>query len=82
MMEWFNNYSHGFMFVGRKPHLFGNDRNTIFWIGVNNLESKHCRREILYSTERCTKSSVTWQVCWTDVKNVKTYLWFRKGYIV
>ena len=31
MMEWFNNYSPGFMCVGgTKPHPFGNERHTIF----------------------------------------------------
>ena len=29
MMEWFNNYSPGFMCVDRKPHPFGNERHTI-----------------------------------------------------
>ena len=30
MMEWFNKYIPGFMCVGRKPHIFGNERHTIF----------------------------------------------------
>ena len=29
MMEWFNKYAPGFMYVGRKPHPFGNERHTI-----------------------------------------------------
>ena len=29
MMEWFNKWSPGFRCVGRKPHPFGNERNTI-----------------------------------------------------
>ena len=29
MMEWFNNWSPGFMCVVRKPHPFGNERNPI-----------------------------------------------------
>ena len=28
-MEWFKKWSSGFMCVGRNPHPFGNDRNTI-----------------------------------------------------
>ena len=48
MMEWFNKYSTGFMFVGRNPHPFGNDRHTIccgltsiIWI-AQNIEGKDC----------------------------------------
>ena len=29
MMEWFNNYSPVFVCVDRKPHIFGNDRDTV-----------------------------------------------------
>ena len=29
MMEWFDKYAPGFMYVGREPHLFGNERKTI-----------------------------------------------------
>ena len=29
IMEWFNKYYPGFMCVGRKPHLFGNESHTI-----------------------------------------------------
>ena len=29
MMEWFNKYAPVFMCVGRKPHPFVNERNTI-----------------------------------------------------
>ena len=29
MMKWFNKWSPGFMFVGHKPHPFGNERHTI-----------------------------------------------------
>ena len=29
MMEWFNNWAPGFMYVGRKPHPFGNEQHTI-----------------------------------------------------
>ena len=29
MMEWFNKYAPGFMFIGRKPHPFGNESHTI-----------------------------------------------------
>ena len=30
MMKWFIKWAPGFMFVGRKPHLFVNERHTIF----------------------------------------------------
>ena len=30
MMEWFNEYSPGFMCVVRKPHPFGNERHKCF----------------------------------------------------
>ena len=30
MMEWFNEYAPSFVFVGCKPHPFGNERHTIF----------------------------------------------------
>ena len=30
MMKWFNKYEPRLMCVGRKPHNFGNQRNTIF----------------------------------------------------
>ena len=29
MMDWFNKYETDFMCVGRKPHLFGNERHNI-----------------------------------------------------
>ena len=29
MMEWFNKYVNGFMYVGRKSHPLGNERHTI-----------------------------------------------------
>ena len=29
MIDWFNKYAPGFMCVGRKPHPFGNEGNTI-----------------------------------------------------
>ena len=29
MIVWFNTYAPGFMFVGFKPHTFGNERHTI-----------------------------------------------------
>ena len=48
MMEWFNNYSPGFMCVGGNPHPFGNERRIIF-CGLTSIlwraqivEGKYC----------------------------------------
>ena len=43
MMDWFNKYFHGFMSVGRKPHLFGDERHDMFW----RLTSIRWRENIL-----------------------------------
>ena len=43
MMEWFNKWDPGFMFVGRKPHPFGNDWHAIFLRSpLHSVESTDC----------------------------------------
>ena len=48
MVEWFNNYSPGFMCVDRKPHTSGNERHVIFYCLMSILwrahivEGKYC----------------------------------------
>ena len=48
MMEWFDKHAPGFTCVGRKPHTFGNEMQTIF-CGLTSilwraqiLEGKYC----------------------------------------
>ena len=60
-MEWFNKRAPGFIPVGRKPHPFGNERNTICCALTSNL----WRAQIVEGKDRPTE---TGKKKWEDLE--------------
>ena len=79
MMKCLNKYCPGFIFVGRKPHPFGNEHHTISF----SLTSILFRAMIVEGKDRPKELGQktlwkAWSNSWADATGVQDVVWYRE----